>query len=203
MKTRLFIIGASMLALASCSKNLDVSTGSIHDASVTTDNTSSSKDYVQYTIKKGEQYCDKSTYQGVSYSQLVFKVKFDSSAVYQTADPLNQKDLNKLYGFSDNNAAHHQYSARFGWRWLNNALHLFGYTYNNSVLTVQEVSTVNVGEENSCSIKVDGGKYIYTVNGTSISMDRASTTTIAEGYQLFPYFGGDEMAPHEIKIWIK
>jgi len=34
-------------------------------------------------------------------------------------------------------------------------------------------------------------------------MSRASTTTEAEGYKLFPYFGGDESAPHTISIWMQ
>jgi len=34
-------------------------------------------------------------------------------------------------------------------------------------------------------------------------MPRESTTTMAEGYQLYPYFGGDETAPHDIFIWIE
>jgi hypothetical protein len=34
-------------------------------------------------------------------------------------------------------------------------------------------------------------------------MTRESKTEKAEGYKLFPYFGGDETAPHNISIWIK
>ncbi|MEO5783498.1 MAG: hypothetical protein ABIQ07_09520 [Ginsengibacter sp.] len=35
------------------------------------------------------------------------------------------------------------------------------------------------------------------------SLPRTSTTAKAIGYKLYPYFGGDETAPHEIDIWIK
>jgi len=34
-------------------------------------------------------------------------------------------------------------------------------------------------------------------------MSRASSTATAVGYKLYPYFGGDEAAPHDINIWIK
>ena len=204
MKTRLLTLGAAMLLLASCSKNIDIAPTKVADSTVVSQpNPPAAKDYIMYTILQGQQYSDKSSYAAVSTSEMAFKVKFDSSAIYQTVDPLNQKDLNKLYGFSDNNAAHHQFSARFTWRWLNNALHLFGYTYNNSVLDLKEVGTVVIGAENDCSIKVAGEEYIFTLNGVSVSMARASTTAKAEGYQLYPFFGGDEMAPHDIKIWIK
>jgi hypothetical protein len=30
-----------------------------------------------------------------------------------------------------------------------------------------------------------------------------ATTPKGQGYQLYPYFGGDETAPHDINIWIK
>ncbi len=203
MKTRLLTIGAAMLLLASCSKDIDISTGKIQDPPIVTDPVPANKEYVQYLIKQGEQYSSYNTFASVSYSELKFKVKFDSSAIYQTVDPTNQKDINKLYGFSDNNAPHHQFSARFGWRWLNNALHIFAYTYNNSVLDLKEIGTVVLGAENDYSIKVAGENYIFTLNGVVLNMARASTTTKADGYQLFPYFGGDENAPHDIRIWIK
>jgi hypothetical protein len=56
-----------------------------------------------YTIFQGQQYSDKNTYLPVNLTELKFKVKFDSSAIYQTVESCNQGDINKLYGFSDNN----------------------------------------------------------------------------------------------------
>ena len=203
MKTRLLTLGAAMLLLASCSKNLDIAATPATDQPSATDPNPAVKNYVLYTIPQGQQFCDKSNYAAISTSELAFKVVFDSSAMYKTVDPLNQKDVNKLYGFSDSKAAHHVFSARFGWRWVNNALHLFAYTYNNSVLDLKEVGTVAIGTENNCSIKVAGETYIFTLNGVSVTMARASTTIMAEGYMLYPFFGGDENAPHAIKIWIK
>jgi hypothetical protein len=34
-------------------------------------------------------------------------------------------------------------------------------------------------------------------------MSRTAATEKAKGYRLYPYFGGDELAPHQINIWIK
>jgi hypothetical protein len=152
---------------------------------------------------KGQQYCDKSIFVPLKSNHLSFKVKFDSSAIYKTAAENDQSDINKLFGFSDNNATHHEFSARFGWRWSNNALHIFAYVYNNSVMSFKELGVVEIETENSCSIKVSGDKYIFILNGTETKMSRASTTTEAEGYKLFPYFGGDESAPHTISIWMQ
>lgn len=159
--------------------------------------------FVLYTIGKGKQYCDKNGYQSVSTMEMKFLVKFDSSAVYQTVLPENQMDINKLYGFSDNGSDHHQYSARFGWRWSGNALHLFAYVYNQGQVQSRELALGELGKEISCSIAVRPGSYLFTVNGVRDSLPRLALTPKAEGYQLYPYFGGDESAPHDIRIWIR
>src|SRR5690348_438301 len=78
---------------------------------------SSSGQFIKYTIRKGNQYCDGNNFKEIELNEMKFIVKFDSSAIYQTQLAENQYDINKLYGFSDNNSDHHQYSARFGWRW--------------------------------------------------------------------------------------
>ena len=132
-----------------------------------------------------------------------FTVRFDSSAIYQTTDRENQYDINKLYGFSDNNMDHHQYSARFGWRWSDGALRLFAYVYNEGKVESKELSAVNIGEEIHCSIKVQSDTYLFSLNNQLTEMPRKSTTLTGKGYQLYPYFGGDELAPHEVDIWIK
>ncbi len=207
MKMKLIILSIAVLSLASCTKSVENVTGNITTNSIAAKGQSvaatASKQFVQYMILKGQQYCDKSTYEAVKCDSLSFVVKFDSSAIYQTANATNQDDINKLFGFSDNNAQHQQYSARFGWRWNKNALRLFGYIYNNGVRSSKELGTVDIGTENSCSIKVSENTYIFTLNGQSQTMQRQSKTVKAEGYKLFPYFGGDEMAPHAIEIWIK
>lgn len=159
--------------------------------------------FISYKIKKGEQFCDKTGLKAVETSEMKFVVKFDSSAVYQTVDPANQYDINKLFGFSDNNSAHHLFSARIGWRWSDNALRLFGYIYNNGVQENKEIAAVTIGQELNCSIKAGSSTYVFNVNGNTVTMPRLSTTPLAKGYQLYPYFGGDELAPHDITIQIK
>lgn len=162
----------------------------------------SKNDFVLYTIKAGEQYSDNNSIKILdTITEMKFVVKFDSSAIYSTINPINQYDVNKLYGFSDNNTFHHINSARIGWCWLHNELQLYGYIYNDSIRTFQYITSIPINAEISCSIKIDGNAYLFRVQDTSIVMPRIST--IAKGYQLFPYFGGDEVAPHDIRIWIK
>lgn len=155
-----------------------------------------------FVIPAGAHYSNESSYKTGDCTELRFAVRFDSSAVYTTKDPENQYDVNKLYGFSDNGASHHQFSARIGWRWSDQALRLFGYTYNTGRFAFEEIAAVSIGEVHECSIVVAGSSYIFTVNGKSITMPRLSEGTSASGYRLYPYFGGDEAAPHEIHIWI-
>ena len=159
--------------------------------------------YIRYGIFKGKQYSDKNGIVPVKTSNMSFTVKFDSSAIYTTTNPENQTDINKLFGFSDNNQMHHQCSARFGWRWSDNALRLFAYTYNAGERSFKELGTVKPGAETDCSIAVSGDTYTFSLNGVKTTMPRASTTPEAEGYRLYPYFGGDETAPHDIFIWLK
>jgi hypothetical protein len=159
--------------------------------------------FVQYTIRKNQHYCDQSSYKTIETSFQKFIVRFDSTAIYQTLDPVNQYDINKLIGFSDNNLDHHQFSARFGWRWSDGSLRLFAYVYNNGLVSSEELATISIGQEILCSIQVTANSYIFMVNDLVKEMPRTSTTTKAVGYKLFPYFGGDETAPHDFNIWIK
>lgn len=159
--------------------------------------------FVTYTIAKGAHYCDKNFFRELDTTQLHFSVLFDSSAVYTTADPANQEDINKLYGFADNNSVHHQFSARFGWRWSAGALRLFAYIYNNAAVESKELATIAIGKEVDCRIRAEGSRYIFSVNGQADTLLRKSNTQKAKGYQLYPYFGGDEAAPHNIRIRLK
>lgn len=195
MKASILLVAAALL-FVSCNKIA----GKIVD-NVTS--SPSSGQFIKYTIQKGNQYCDGNNYKTIETNEMAFAVKFDSTAIYQTTSPENQYDINKLYGFSDNNADHHQYSARFGWRWSDGALRLFAYVYNNGIVDSKELATIPIGVEINCSIKVAASSYLFTVNGAVTSMPRTATTEKAKGYQLYPYFGGDESAPHQIDIWIK
>jgi hypothetical protein len=166
-------------------------------------NISSVPQFEKYVIYAGNHYADHNPYQHVQCEELKFTVKFDSSCIYETIDPANQEDINKLYGFSDNNMQHQQFSARFGWNWTRGALRLYAYTYNNGVRESREVTSIPIGVEQTCSIKIQNDEYIFSVNHIIVEMDRESKTIKAAGYKLYPYFGGDETAPHDIVVWIK
>ena len=192
---KIICLSGLVLILFSCKKGVDSLLKNSHGTTPT--------QFTKYTIRQGQNYCDGNTYISTSYSELNFIAKFDSTAIYSNVNPYNQLDINKLYGFADNNSTHQQFSARFGWRWSDSALRLFGYVYNDGIRSSKELGIVSIGAENICSIKVNPKSYIFSLNGKVDSLPRTSTTTKAIGYKLYPYFGGDETAPHNIYIWIK
>jgi hypothetical protein len=159
--------------------------------------------FIRYVIPQGAHYANGNDYKATDFAVLKFTVRFDSSCIYKTLAPENQWDINKLYGFADNNALHHQFSARFGWRWSEGALRLFAYTYNNGERSSKELGTIPIGKDVKCAIVVKGEQYVFSVNDKEVAIPRHSTSATARGYQLYPYFGGDETAPHEVRIWIR
>jgi hypothetical protein len=162
------------------------------------------KDFRRYHIAAGGHSAVPNPVVLTARAELKFRVYFDSSCVYLTQNPKNQIDINKLLGFADNNSFHQLHSARFGWRWLNPGLELLGYVYNNGVRSFAPIARVSIGAVHHCSIRVAGGSYIFSVNDAeAVSLPRSSRTATGSGYMLYPYFGGDEVAPKPINIWIQ
>ncbi|MEJ8802263.1 hypothetical protein [Pontibacter sp. H249] len=154
-----------------------------------------------YVIKKGKHYSNNKA-KKLKAEIIRIEATFDSSAVYTTSDPKNQADINKLYGMSDCKTKHHTNSARFGWRWYNNQLEILAYTYVNKKREFKLIRAVEIGQPVTYELKLEDNQYVFTVNGTKVVMPRSCNGT-GDGYLLYPYFGGDETAPHTIKIAIK
>ena len=169
--------------------------------------------FTEYTILNGQAYSTDSTrivpLNGIS--EVKFKFRFDKSAIYTTTDPSNQADINKLYGFADcvsfttqyTIAPHHIHSARLGWAWLNQALRIYAYYYNDSVRLFRELQTVEFNKSYTAGIKIIPGGYEFTIDNKKDTVKRTCTLPTISGYKLFPYFGGTETAPHDIHIGIK
>ena len=156
---------------------------------------------IVYKINKGKHSID-APFVYRTISVLKFEATFDASAIYQTRNLDNQADINKLYGLSDCRTDHHSNSARFGWRWYSNQLEIHAYTYLNKVRQSRLVGVVELNKAYRYQIQLLDNKYVFTLNDKVIELPRHCTGN-GEGYQLYPYFGGDETAPHDIKIAIK
>jgi hypothetical protein len=156
-----------------------------------------------YTIDSASHFCKNNDWVSFNTDSLRFTAVFDESARYTSQQPANQSDINKLYGFSDCRTLHQENSARFGWNWQNNALRIYAYVYRNGKRVSKEMTQVDLGRENAFKIQKQSGKYVFTVNGQYTTVIDAGCSAPAEGYRLYPYFGGDEKAPHRITIRIK
>jgi len=133
---------------------------------------------------------------------ITFKAVFDSSVIYTTIDPNNQYDVNKLYGVSDCGCKHQDYSMRLGWRWLNDSLEILWFKHMHGNFTFEKIQTININQSYDYSISFNDSNYIVCVNGNCVTTPRPCHMSFKK-YYLYPYFGGDEKAPHDIKIRIK
>jgi hypothetical protein len=160
-------------------------------------------DFVTYTIRTGNHDPDNNFNTPFTASSMKFQALFDSTCIYQTTIPENQADINKLYGFSDCSSQHHNNSARFGWNWREGAIHIYAYIYANGVRQEKELGTAELNEPTSFKITIQDNSYIFTYHGIDTTMPRHCSGGVGVAYKLLPYFGGDEAAPHEMKIKIR
>jgi hypothetical protein len=163
--------------------------------------------FTTYTIPTGQHFSDKNTRRAIVLNSMPFVARFNTSAMYATANPANQADINMLYGFAE--GPDHQWnSARIGWNWLSGTLRLYAYTYRHGVVRSQFITTAAINTDINCNISFQGftsatSYFVFTVNGVVVKLPRANFTTTTAGYQLYPYFGGTEIAPHTVTIAIK
>jgi len=157
-----------------------------------------------YTIKKE---CHSS---GIRFRPCFFKkqmdfcVKFFYNCKYDL-DNIDQLDINKLAGYSY--GLHHINSARIGWRYdiAKDKIELFGYVYNQGKRTTKHILFVDINKLHNCQIKTEKDHYLFNVNN-----DTQNHTIIIPrtnklmwfGYKLFPYFGGNRKAPHQMYIML-
>lgn len=141
--------------------------------------------------------------------RLVRHVVFDISAKYDLPGTEDDEDVNKLFGFGFF-PSHHLESARFGWTYNNqeNKVELHAYCYVNGVRVMKWLCTIPTYKKVKCSIDIIGDVYSFTVSdartqslvygGRDIAFDHDKKI----GYRLGCFFGGNNPAPHTIKIKI-
>jgi hypothetical protein len=138
------------------------------------------------TIKKGGHYSSPLSFKlHTGVDKLSYIVKFTDSCRYDLGND-NQLDWNKLFGVSV--GYHKNNSIRLAWR----------YNKETELIEIAKYSYF------------EGTRYMSTEIGElEINTETILTLNIPElwkkkwGYYLNPYFGGNEVAPHDIKIHIK
>lgn len=144
-------------------------------------------------------------------NQFCKRIEFNKSAKYQL-DNIDQFDINKLFGISY--GLHHRNSARFGWRWSMRMekIEILAYVYRDGK-RVNEwdeniyICDIEPNSKYNMEIKKENGYYNFKVENETL--EKVYTLKIKHGecpfwgYELFPYFGGNNTAPHQIEIAIK
>jgi hypothetical protein len=163
-----------------------------------------------YLIKKGNHYASMSFFEkigAIGWNIRTLSVKFVFRKECWWAPPRNQDDhdLNKLagIGFGTN---HHQNSVRLAWvpDFENEGMiQVYGYTYDEKTegqkLTMTFIKSVRVLETNTGKIESRDGVYYITVNDVTIRMDNVNPDPNL-CFRLFPYFGGNNTAPHDMTV---
>ena len=140
-------------------------------------------------------------------NSIKFECVFDESCLYSF--PFGHKsydDINKLFGMSTT-WFHHKQSARIGWRCMDgNLIEILTYSYNDGVRKNEEhdlLGLVRPGEKFVCSITDKEDKYDFTFQKGSKSnyaYDAKQKDWFVFHYFLWPYFGGDTPAPHDMSL---
>lgn len=192
---------AGVLLLLSCEKKEQTKSLPIEEN--TRPDTISPSPWVNYEIPPGEHYNSLRSFELFPYDSLTFEFAFDSTAIYYTREPHNQADWNKLMGFSDCQSHHQTNSVRLVWRWSGaQGLEIGQYFYLNGNRQYSTLTTVAIGDTNRAFIYISNGLYHLKVNEAEAVVTRHCDTR-ASSYWLYPYFGGDEAAPHKINVFVR
>jgi hypothetical protein len=157
-----------------------------------------------FTIHEGDHYSTPRMLRLFSGTRMDLSVQFDESALYQFtgAAAADQGDTNKLYGFSDCLDSHMENSARFGWRDVGGQIEIRAFTHKDGKFSSVPIKFIEPNHIYSASISLspDRRSYLYEFDGTQVTMERGCEQDRARGYHLQPYFGGNQAAPHEVRI---
>lgn len=162
-----------------------------------------------YLIKKGnhessiENSINPKGLRTLKAETMSLTVRFDESARYSISKK-NQKDINKLFGFADCNSMHHENSARFGWNYnaQTDKVDIFTYVYQNTSRVYEQIGSMAIGESVDMSISLEGDQYVFWFGNETQTITRGTDCDKGVYYLLYPYFGGDEVAPQDIRVYI-
>lgn len=158
----------------------------------------------QFITRKGDHYSMPRWSESMHGQTLMFDARFDMSAVYDFEDISIQSSKNKLMGFCDCNSLPHENSARFAWQWFNNRLEIYAYCYASGNREEKFIGVVNINEYNHYELEFSSDQYIFRLNNqTPVIMKRGATCNTGVYSKLWPYFGGQVAAPHDVTINIK
>ena len=157
-----------------------------------------------YTIPQGEHSSGNFINHPVN-SKITFDFMLDESAIYESEIEENQHDVNKIYGFSDFGVRHQKYSIRLGWRYIDNKIELCWLRHEEGRHSSSTIRTIEPNEIYNATINITTFYYQIEIEGDTTLVRRRPEGNwgIVRRYYLYPYFGGNEYAPHDITIKIR
>ena len=161
-----------------------------------------------YTIPQGKHSSGFHFRPHIGKKFLQYDVMFDRTSQYYHGN-IDQYDINKLFGLSFGH--HHKNSVRFGWRSLGNltsSIEILAYCYvDGKRMTDDEsaifVAMVDANEFYTYRINVCEKDFTLTIFNKGQVSGKVEITHRGIpfwGYHLYPYFGGNRKAPHDINI---
>ncbi len=148
-------------------------------------------DTVTFTIKQGEHYSQGG--RTIRQADLrAFRFYVDESWLHTEVNA----GWNKLIGISD--GQHHKNSVRIAWRCLNDQTVTFAaYTYYKGKWTAEELFSTVPGVWVTAGITLHDRNYAVRVYNYTAYPKRNKGWP---NYTLYPYFGGKDTAPHDMKF---
>lgn len=162
-----------------------------------------------FNINKGQHYSGLHFNLNWNKKVMTRKATFTSLCRY-IFDDVDKYDINKLFGFSE--GLHHINSARFGWLYNpnNDKIELHSYCYTDGVKSLNNtyICALNIQESAILNISIVNDTYVFDVKSCTLGhtyqkIVKRGSNTKKLGYDLYPYFGGNKCAPHDIEIYLE
>jgi len=171
---------------------------------------------VPYIIEAGEHRSkneNKFLLKGVKLSPLgsrtlLWAGRFGAGTRYDLKNK-DQADWNKMYGMMCGMKVH-KHSVRIGWRWdtTEKKIEICIYYYNEDSDRFQTIKVGYVDQFKSIEYAIHSSKNKYwrvEIEGFThyIIPSHTKCKWINGRFRLFPYFGGNQRAPHDMIVWIR
>lgn len=165
---------------------------------------------LHFTIKNNRHYSNNWIWKSLS-SFWARKKRFSYNVVFHRnckyiLNSEDQEDINKLYGVCFGLNPHNN-SMRFGWNYSIelDKINLYSYCYINGKREYKFLCSVDVDKEYTlCIHTLSKEKALFTVICSETSKIAQRFIVINKtknwGVNLWPYFGGNNAAPHNITI---
>lgn len=148
------------------------------------------------TIKKGTHKPFRIPMPVVFPATIGYKVNFTESCRYDIGE--DQSDINKLFGIGYF-PTHHSKSVRIGWNYnrLSDKINLWAYWYDNGKRRMEFLSAVPMMKIHYLRITQFEDYHVIQIPGIMFDVLVRPQTF---GYTLGLYFGGNQKAPHDMRV---